>query len=150
MRNLDSAPSQCDGPTNLEGRRTQLTIGFILVHHILTPELTRQGSWECKRACALFRCEGRTGRCLKVAVLLSGGVDSSLALYLLKKAGHSVTAFYLKIWFQEDFENFWGSCPWEADLEVCEQVETPHPLPPLTPVHTHNSQIPPEGVNLSF
>lgn len=37
---------------------------------------------------------------LKVAVLLSGGVDSSVALRLLHAAGHSCTAFYLKIWFQ--------------------------------------------------
>ncbi|XP_023513292.1 uncharacterized protein LOC111777804 [Cucurbita pepo subsp. pepo] len=38
---------------------------------------------------------------LKVAVLLSGGVDSSVALRLLHAAGHSCTAFYLKIWFQD-------------------------------------------------
>lgn len=37
---------------------------------------------------------------LRVAVLLSGGVDSSVALRLLHAAGHSCTAFYLKIWFQ--------------------------------------------------
>lgn len=37
---------------------------------------------------------------LRVAVLLSGGVDSSVALRLLKAAGHHCTAFYLKIWFQ--------------------------------------------------
>jgi hypothetical protein len=36
----------------------------------------------------------------RVAVLLSGGVDSSVALRLLHAAGHSCTAFYLKIWFQ--------------------------------------------------
>ncbi|KAG5566270.1 hypothetical protein RHGRI_002016 [Rhododendron griersonianum] len=63
---------------------------------------------------------------LKVAVLLSGGVDSSVALRLLRTAGHSCTAFYLKIWFQEDFENFWSECPWEEDLKyakaVCNQV----------------------------
>ena len=37
---------------------------------------------------------------LNVAVLVSGGVDSSVALRLLHAAGHSCTAFYLKIWFQ--------------------------------------------------
>ncbi|KAG9449453.1 hypothetical protein H6P81_009418 [Aristolochia fimbriata] len=37
---------------------------------------------------------------LKVAVLLSGGVDSSVALRLLHAAGHSCTAYYFKIWFQ--------------------------------------------------
>jgi hypothetical protein len=40
---------------------------------------------------------------LRVAVLLSGGVDSSVALRLLHAAGHSCTAFYLKIWFQVRF-----------------------------------------------
>ncbi|CAH1434751.1 unnamed protein product, partial [Lactuca virosa] len=66
-------------------------------------------------------------RPLKIAVLLSGGVDSSVALRLLHAAGHSCTAFYLKIWFQEDFENFWSECPWEEDLKyakaVCSQVD---------------------------
>lgn len=47
----------------------------------------------------LLRCaEG--GEKLRVAVLLSGGVDSSVGLRLLKAAGHQCTAFYLKIWFQ--------------------------------------------------
>ncbi|ONI05915.1 hypothetical protein PRUPE_5G028600 [Prunus persica] len=73
---------------------------------------------------------------LKVAVLLSGGVDSSVALRLLHAAGHSCTAFYLKIWFQEDFENFWSECPWEEDLKyakaVCNQVDVPLEVVHLT------------------
>eukprot|EP00271_Cylindrocystis_brebissonii_P010155 TRINITY_DN26256_c0_g1_i1.p1 TRINITY_DN26256_c0_g1~~TRINITY_DN26256_c0_g1_i1.p1 ORF type:complete len:737 (+),score=102.04 TRINITY_DN26256_c0_g1_i1:200-2410(+) len=63
---------------------------------------------------------------LRVAVLLSGGVDSSIALRLLLAAGHNCTAYYLKIWFQEDFRNFWSECPWEEDLSyaqaVCDQA----------------------------
>lgn len=47
------------------------------------------------------------GRCLRVAVLLSGGVDSSVALRLLHAAGHNCTAFYLKIWFQVLFLPFY-------------------------------------------
>ena len=70
------------------------------------------------------RCEPHVQTPLRVAVLLSGGVDSSLTLHLLKEAGHSVTAFYLQVWFQEDFENFWSSCPWEEDLAVCKEVRT--------------------------
>lgn len=65
---------------------------------------------------------------MKVAVLLSGGVDSSVALRLLKDEGHDVTAFYLKIWLQDEF-SFLGDCPWEEDLEfaraVCEQAKVP-------------------------
>ncbi|KAH6766979.1 hypothetical protein C2S52_017962 [Perilla frutescens var. hirtella] len=40
-------------------------------------------------------CQKRS-RSLKVAILLSGGVDSSVGLRLLHAAGHSCTAFYLK------------------------------------------------------
>ncbi|XP_072990902.1 uncharacterized protein [Typha latifolia] len=69
------------------------------------------------------------GRRLKVAILLSGGVDSSVALRLLHAAGHDCTAFYLKIWFQEDFRNFWSECPWDEDLKyakaVCDQIDVP-------------------------
>lgn len=65
---------------------------------------------------------------MKVAVLLSGGVDSSVASRLLKDAGHEVTAFYLKIWLQEEF-SFLGDCPWEEDLDyahdVCKQADIP-------------------------
>ena len=63
-----------------------------------------------------------------MAVLLSGGVDSSVALRLLKDQGHDLTAFYLKIWLQDEF-SFLGECPWEEDLKfaraVCEQNNIP-------------------------
>ncbi|EEH54108.1 uncharacterized protein MICPUCDRAFT_44717 [Micromonas pusilla CCMP1545] len=73
---------------------------------------------------------------MKVAVLLSGGVDSSVALTLLQAAGHDVTAFYLQIWFQEDFRNYWDQCPWEDDLSearaVCDLLRVPLEVVPLT------------------
>lgn len=58
---------------------------------------------------------------MKTALLLSGGVDSSVALALLKEQGHDVTAFYLKIWLQDEFTSL-GDCPWEDDIEYCEAV----------------------------
>ena len=65
---------------------------------------------------------------MKIAVLLSGGVDSSVALRLLQEAGHDVTAFYLKIWLEDEL-SFLGECPWEDDLQyargVCEQASVP-------------------------
>jgi tRNA-5-taurinomethyluridine 2-sulfurtransferase len=71
---------------------------------------------------------------MKVAILLSGGVDSSVALRLLKEQGHDITAFYLKIWLQEEY-SFLGDCPWEEDLEfaraVCEQANVPLQVIPL-------------------
>ena len=41
---------------------------------------------------------------------------------LLKAAGHRITAFYLKIWFEEDFDNFWNACPWEEDIRYATEV----------------------------
>ncbi len=65
---------------------------------------------------------------IKIAHLLSGGVDSSVALYLLKEKGFDVTAYYIKIWLEDDLA-FLGDCPWEEDLKyakaVCDQLEVP-------------------------
>ena len=65
---------------------------------------------------------------MNVAVLVSGGVDSSVALNLVKKAGHNITAFYLKIWLEDEM-SFLGDCAWEEDMEyvqkLCEQAEVP-------------------------
>lgn len=65
---------------------------------------------------------------MKVAALVSGGVDSSVALALLKEQGYDVTAFYLKIWLEDEL-SYLGNCPWEDDLEyvrkVCEQFDVP-------------------------
>jgi tRNA (5-methylaminomethyl-2-thiouridylate)-methyltransferase len=58
---------------------------------------------------------------VKVAVLLSGGVDSSVALRLLLEQGHRPTAFYLKVWLADDPLRF-GDCPWEEDVRFAEAV----------------------------
>ncbi|KAA3657892.1 MAG: tRNA 2-thiouridine(34) synthase MnmA, partial [Calditrichaeota bacterium] len=63
---------------------------------------------------------------MKVAVLLSGGVDSSVALRLaLEQGAKDVTAYYLKIWLEDELQ-YLGDCPWEDDLAyaraVCDQV----------------------------
>ncbi len=71
---------------------------------------------------------------MKVAMLLSGGVDSSVALRLLQEDGHEVTAFYLKIWLEDELAHL-GDCPWEEDLryarEVCASVAVPLEVIPL-------------------
>ncbi len=58
---------------------------------------------------------------MKIAVLVSGGVDSSVALRLLKEQGHEVTAFYLKIWLEDEL-SYLGTCPWEEDLAYVQGV----------------------------
>jgi tRNA-5-taurinomethyluridine 2-sulfurtransferase len=65
---------------------------------------------------------------MKIAVLTSGGVDSSVALRLLKDQGHDVTAFYLKIWLQDEF-SFLGECPWEEDLKFVKKVCSQNNIP---------------------
>lgn len=58
---------------------------------------------------------------MRIAILVSGGVDSSVALALLKEQGHDVTAFYLKIWLEDEL-SYLGSCPWEEDLAYAQQA----------------------------
>jgi tRNA-5-taurinomethyluridine 2-sulfurtransferase len=58
---------------------------------------------------------------MKIAVLVSGGVDSSVALQLLKEQGHDLIAFYLKIWLEDELA-YLGNCPWQEDLAFVEQV----------------------------
>lgn len=71
---------------------------------------------------------------MNIALLLSGGVDSSVGLKLLTEAGHHVTAFYLKIWLEDEL-SFLGSCPWEEDLSyarsLCGQLGVPLEIVPL-------------------
>ena len=69
----------------------------------------------------------------KVALLASGGVDSSVAMGLLKEQGFDVEAFYLKIWLEDEL-SFLGECPWAEDVkfleDVCEKLSVPlHILP---------------------
>lgn len=75
----------------------------------------------------LSRSHASTG-IKKVAALVSGGVDSAVSLKLLKDQGHDVTAFYLKIWLDDELA-YLGDCPWETDLayvrKVCEQLAVP-------------------------
>ena len=51
---------------------------------------------------------------IKVAVGLSGGVDSSVAAFLLQQQGYEVVGYYMKNW-STDIGKF--KCPWKEDHE---------------------------------
>jgi len=57
----------------------------------------------------------------KVFVGLSGGVDSSVSAYLLKKMGFSVTGIFMKNWSGDEF-GLQENCPWEEDQKDAENV----------------------------
>ncbi|MBF0196216.1 MAG: tRNA 2-thiouridine(34) synthase MnmA [Planctomycetes bacterium] len=65
----------------------------------------------------------------QVGVLLSGGVDSAVALRLLvEQEKYDIRAYYLKIWLEDELA-YLGECPWEEDLnyarQICEQCDVP-------------------------
>ena len=61
-----------------------------------------------------------------IIVGMSGGVDSSVAAYLLKNAGHHVEGVFMKNWEEDDTDTY---CPAAQDLadaeSVCSQLSIP-------------------------
>lgn len=64
---------------------------------------------------------------MRVIVGMSGGVDSSVAAYLLKRAGHSVTGVFMKNWEEDNDE---GICTAEEDWRdvrsICDKLDIPY------------------------
>lgn len=62
---------------------------------------------------------------MRIVVGVSGGVDSSVAAYLLKKQGHEVIGLFMVNWEEQD-----GTCTAETDYEdvkrVCNKIGIPY------------------------
>ena len=62
---------------------------------------------------------------MKIAVLISGGVDSAVVVHKLKEQGHDLTLFYIRI----GMDNGEGDCSAEEDIEMCTAIAHKYGLP---------------------
>ncbi len=62
---------------------------------------------------------------MKIAVLISGGVDSAVAGYRLLEQGHDLHLFYIRIGMDNDE----GDCSAEEDIEMCRYIAAKFNLP---------------------
>ena len=65
------------------------------------------------------------GKRKKIAVLVSGGVDSAVVVDLLYKEGHDLHLFYIRI----GMDNGEGDCSAEEDMEMCRLIARKYGLP---------------------
>ena len=62
---------------------------------------------------------------MRVAVLISGGVDSAVGVHKLKEEGHDLQLFYIRIGMDTDE----GDCSAEEDIEMCQLIAHKYGLP---------------------
>ena len=62
---------------------------------------------------------------MKIAVLISGGVDSAVAVHRLLAEGHDLHLFYIRIGMDNDE----GDCSAEEDIEMCRFIARRYNLP---------------------
>jgi len=62
---------------------------------------------------------------MRVAVLISGGVDSAVAVHRLLEQGHDLHLFYIRIGLDTDE----GDCSAEEDIEMCRYIARKYALP---------------------
>ena len=62
---------------------------------------------------------------MKIAALISGGVDSAVAVDRLVEQGHDVDLFYIRIGMDDDE----GDCSAEEDIEMCQYIARQYGLP---------------------
>ncbi len=70
---------------------------------------------------------------MRVAALISGGVDSAVAVHRLVEQGHDLHLFYIRIGMEGDG----GDCSAEEDIEMCSLIARRYGLP-LDVVSLHN------------
>ncbi len=62
---------------------------------------------------------------MKIAALISGGVDSGVAVHRLLEDGHDIHLFYIRI----GMDNGEGDCSAEEDIEMCRFIAARYNLP---------------------
>ena len=62
---------------------------------------------------------------MRIAVLVSGGVDSAVVVHKLMEEGHDLTLFYIRI----GLDNGEGDCSAEEDIELCTLLAQKYKLP---------------------
>lgn len=62
---------------------------------------------------------------MRIAVLISGGVDSAVVVHKLKEEGHDLQLFYIRI----GMDNGEGDCSAEEDIEMCQLIAHKYGLP---------------------
>ena len=62
---------------------------------------------------------------MRIAVLISGGVDSAVVVHKLKEEGHDLQLFYIRI----GMDNGEGDCAAEEDIEMCTLIARKYGLP---------------------
>jgi tRNA-specific 2-thiouridylase len=62
---------------------------------------------------------------MKIAALISGGVDSAVAVHRLVEQGHDIQLFYIRI----GLDNGEGDCSAEEDIEMCQYIAAKYHLP---------------------
>ena len=64
----------------------------------------------------------------RIAIALSGGVDSSVAAFLLKQKGYDLIALYMRNWHDSSL-TINNECPWIEDsqdaLQIAQQIDIP-------------------------
>lgn len=69
---------------------------------------------------------------MKIAALISGGVDSAVAVHRLVEQGHDVHLFYIRIGRDDGL----GDCSADEDIEICRLIAARYGLPfDIVPLH---------------